>query len=113
MGVTDTGRSLPAARLSPLGCASRTVAQGCGYKGQGAAWRAFLSLVVVTGRIFPSGFGLSAVKQLLIFSCTVSQAGEKLSCLYFLPAVPASFISSSLPWFHLGFLSNTVHIQKF
>lgn len=36
----------------------------------------------VTGRIFPSGFDLSTVKQLLIFSCTASQTGEKLSHLY-------------------------------
>lgn len=89
-----------------------TVAQGSGDRCQGAAWRAFLSLVLVTGRTLLSGFGLSAIKQLLIFSCAVSRAGEKLSRLYSLPAVPASFISSSFPWFHLGFLSNAVHIQK-
>lgn len=96
----------PAVQLRPLGCDSwdpwlGDVVTSAKVQHEELSFHLWL----VTGRIFPSGFGLSAVKQLLIISCTVCQVGEKLSHLYSLPnpSVPVSFVFSSFSWFHLGF----------
>lgn len=111
--VTDTWVVITLQRSSGLwAVVYGTHGSGMWLQVPGCNMESFPFLCACDWKDFPFSFWFVCSKTAADLFLYCFPVDEKLSHLYSLPAVPASFVSS-FPWFHLVLLSNTVHSQKF